>query len=93
MNCILEEWRKRGGSVDGREVFCLLGIDTVCFDIQFVSFQRNNLFPISGRAHVCLRVAGSVFLQNVATILTNKRRLLLEESNLETYRYKNISFT
>jgi hypothetical protein len=72
MNCILEEWRMRGVTVEKREGFCLLGIDTVYFDTQLVSFQRNNLFPISGRAHICLRDAGSLFLQNIATNLPNQ---------------------
>jgi hypothetical protein len=62
----------RGGALDGREVLCLLGIDTVYFDTKLVSFRKNNLFPFSGWAHVCLRDAGSMFLQTVATNLTNK---------------------
>jgi len=72
MSCVLEEWRMRSGAVEGREDFCLLGIDTVYFDTQLVSFQRNNLFPFSRWARVYLRDAGSVFLQNVATNLPNQ---------------------
>jgi hypothetical protein len=62
----------RGGAVEESEDFCLLETDTVYFDIKLVSFQRNNLFPFSGWANIYLRDAGSVFLQNVATILPNK---------------------
>jgi hypothetical protein len=79
----------RGGALDGREVLCLLGTDTVCFDIQLVSFQRDNLgrhmFTLEMQA-VC---SSKMLLLNYQT----KRRLLLEESNLETYHYKNIRFT
>lgn len=56
------------GAVEGR----LLGIDTLYFDTQLVSFKRNSLFPFSRWAHVYLRDAGSVVLQNVATNLPNK---------------------
>jgi len=72
MNCVLEEWRMRGVAVEGREASCLLGIGTVYFDTQLVSFQSNNFFPFSGRAHICLRDAGNVFLQNISTNIPNK---------------------
>ena len=63
MSCILEEWRMESGAVEGREVFCLLGNDTIMyFETQLVSFQRNNLFPFSRWSHVYLRDTGSVFL-------------------------------
>lgn len=60
MNCILDGWRMLGSAVDGREVLCLLGTDTVYIDIKFVSFQRNNLYLFSGWAHIYLRDADNV---------------------------------